>query len=126
MARPYPARLRSFTLVFCPSTWPELHGLDSPATKAVDQGVQRGQGVLFDSLHPLRQLVATQVAHHLGEVADVVGDRVALGTTDADLLEGEGVRVGEVAWIGHDPSDDATGPRRGPGRRRGGGRREVP
>ncbi len=46
--------------------------------------MQRGQGVLLDALHPAGQLVAAQVAHHLGEVADVVGDRVDFGAAGAD------------------------------------------
>jgi hypothetical protein len=74
---------------------------------------------LLDTPHPVGQLVAAQVAHHLGEVADVVGDRVELGAADAHLLEGEGVRVVEVARVGHDPPDDSAGPWRGPGYRRG-------
>ncbi|MGW4496485.1 hypothetical protein [Streptomyces sp. NPDC004376] len=86
-----------FVLVTCPSTWPELQGGESGgdgvdvAAQSVDQGVQGGQIVGEDALHPGRQLIALQVAHHGGEVADMVGDGVELGAAGPDVLEIGGI-----------------------------------
>jgi hypothetical protein len=87
-------------------------------TQSVDQRVQGGEVIAFDAVHPGREVVAGQVPHHGGEVANMAGDRIQFGAAGADLLEAEGVVGGQVARVRHDPPDDAAGPRSNPGRRR--------
>ncbi|WP_406174294.1 hypothetical protein [Streptomyces sp. NBC_00996] len=72
--------------------------------------MQGGQVVGEDALHPVGQLVAPQVAHHGGEVADVVGDGVEFGAAGPNPLEVGGIIGCQVSGVGHDPADDTAGP----------------
>ncbi len=77
----------------CPSTRPELQGVESPAVTALMSRLSgmireyRGLVIGEDALHPGGQLIAPQVTHHGGEVADLVGDGVEFATAGPDLLE---------------------------------------
>ncbi|UXX97316.1 hypothetical protein N7U49_46615 [Streptomyces sp. AD2-2] len=55
-------------------------------------------------------MIAPQVTHHGGEVADLVGDGVEFATTGPDLLEVGSIIDGQVSGVGHEPADDAAGP----------------
>jgi hypothetical protein len=89
---------------------------------AVDQGVQGGQVVCEDAVHPCGQVVAAQVVHHVREVADMMCGGVEVWAGGPDLFELGSVGLGEASGVGHDPADDAPGfrcrPRLGSGRGR--------
>lgn len=96
-----------------PSTWPELHVVESPAvtaSKSLLRPLTREcswEVVGQDTVRPVRELVSAEVVEHLGEVVDVPCGGVEVGAGRADLLQFRG--VGEALGVRHDPADDAAG-----------------
>jgi hypothetical protein len=76
---------------------------------AVGEGVQLGQLAGEHRGDPLRQPGSAQLVHHVGEVADVIGERVEGGAALADGVEPVLVGWLEFRRVGHDPFSGAAG-----------------
>jgi hypothetical protein len=102
--------LISLTLVFWPSTCPELQGAGQPGGDGVDVVAQslgelpqiRQCGCAY-GVDPGWESVAAEVFHHRGERSDVVDGGVDLGAAVADVSERGGVVGVQLAWLGQDP-----------------------